>query len=73
MEDPKNIGPIATSVPLMSAKRFAELTGFELGVIRGWLDKKYLPSIKVGAHRAVNVALLNQEALSQPWESATNE
>ncbi len=45
-------------VPVMSKERFAKLVGVEVGVIRGMLDRGYLPAIKIGRHRFVNVAAL---------------
>lgn len=54
--------------PVMTKERFAELTGLEEGVIRGMIDKGHLPSVKIGKHRLVNVALLNTELLTEAWE-----
>ncbi|HLU61723.1 MAG TPA: hypothetical protein VKZ99_05170 [Gammaproteobacteria bacterium] len=31
------------SVPVMTKERFAELAGLEVGVVRGMLDRGYLP------------------------------
>ncbi len=50
-------------VPIMAADRFAELVGVTPDVVRGWLDKGYIPSMKVGRYRLVNIALLTRESL----------
>lgn len=51
------------AVPVMTKERFAELVGVEVGVVRGMLDRGYLPAIKIGRHRFVNVALLQKQCL----------
>ena len=53
------------SVPVMTKERFAELAGVEVGVIRGMLDRGYLPAIKIGRHRFVNVAALQMRCLAE--------
>lgn len=53
------------AIPVMTKERFAELVGVEVGVIRGMLDRHYLPAIKIGRHRFVNVALLASRCLTE--------
>ena len=53
------------SVPIMNKKRFAELTGYSEGVVEGWLDRGQIPSVLVGKHRAVNLALITSNCLAQ--------
>lgn len=50
-------------LPLIHWEKFAELVGIEAGVLRGMLDKGHIPSMKIGRHRFVNVARMNQIAL----------
>lgn len=50
-------------LPLIHWEKFAELIGVEAGVLRGMLDKGHIPSMKIGRHRFVNVARMNQIAL----------
>lgn len=52
------------AVPVMTKERFAELAGMDVGVVRGMLDRGYLPAIKVGRHRLVNVAALQVRCLA---------
>ena len=51
------------SIPLMHWERFAELVGVESGVIRGMADRGHLPSLVIGRHRFINLALLTQRCL----------
>jgi hypothetical protein len=53
------------SVPVMSKKRFSELTGFGEGVIEGWVDRGQIPSVKIGKHNAINLVLITSNCLSQ--------
>lgn len=54
---------VVPPVPLMAVDRFAELMGVSSDVVRGWIDKGYLPTQKVGRYRLVNIAVLTREAL----------
>lgn len=49
---------VALACPVVSKERFAEISGLEVGVVRGMLDRGYLPNVKIGRHRLVNVAAL---------------
>ena len=57
------------AVPVMTKERFAELVGVEVGVVRGMLDRGYLPTIKIGRHRFVNVAALQARCLMEDVEA----
>ncbi len=52
-------------VPVMHQERFAELVGVSVGTVNGWVDKGYVPSIVIGRHRLVNMALLTKDCLEQ--------
>lgn len=54
---------LALVCPVVSKERFAEISGLEIGVIRGMLDRGYLPSVKIGRHRLVNVAALQARCI----------
>lgn len=56
---------LLSAVPVMTKERFAELVGVEVGVVRGMLDRGYLPAMKIGRHRLVNVAALCRECLAE--------
>lgn len=48
-------------VPVMNRERFAELSGFDIGVVNAWIDRGYLPSIKIGRYRCINLVKLIRE------------
>lgn len=60
-------GPINlqfSPVLVCTLARFAELSGVEEGVALGWLKKGYLPTKKIGKYTLINLAVFNQELLS---------
>lgn len=67
MESPLNVTSQA-SVPVMEREKFSNLIGVDLGVVNGWIDRGYLPTIKIGKHRLVNLALLTKECLEKEGE-----
>jgi hypothetical protein len=56
--------------PLITCQRYADLVGVDLEVVRGWVAKGYVPTIKVGKYSLVNLALINQRALAADFDSA---
>lgn len=54
---------IVAPVPVMASERFAELVGVSVDVVRGWIDKGYIPTVKIGRYRLINVAVLTRESL----------
>ncbi|WP_148301186.1 hypothetical protein [Methylobacillus glycogenes] len=59
--------PALPILPVMSRKRFAELIGVTEDTVGGWINRRYLPVIKIGKYSLVNVALLYQHALQQDY------
>ncbi len=61
----------------MTQQFFAESAGLSLRVVEGWVIRGYLPTIKLGKHRLVNVAALvaqtNLESLKQVSTATGNE
>ena len=51
------------SHPVVSRERFAELTGLPIGVIIGFANKGYLPTISIGKYSLINVELLRKRCL----------
>ncbi len=47
---------------------FAERNGLEYGVVRAWVMKGMLPTIKIGKRRLVNSAQVRNWLLEQEWE-----
>ncbi|MCL7422869.1 MAG: hypothetical protein M8364_18420 [Methylobacter sp.] len=60
MEQPQIIVNIVETVPLMHPDKFAEHIGRTPGVIGGWIDSGYLPTVKVGRYQLINLALLTE-------------
>lgn len=49
-----------TAVPFMNHLHFAQQSGFSSGVVGGWLDNGYLPTVKVGRYQVINLVLLTE-------------
>ena len=54
---------VPPAIPVMERERFATLVGIDLGVVNGWIDRGYVPTVKIGRHRLINLAALTREAL----------
>ena len=50
--------------PAMTYLEFAAIVGVSEGIVQGWAKRDYIPTVKFGRHRLVNVAKLNQELLA---------
>ena len=55
----------AIAFPLVSLKRFSELSGISIGVLRGWINKGYIPTYAVGKYSLINLAALTEMALKK--------
>ncbi len=58
----------ALSGPLVTKKLFSQMSGLTEETIRGMIERGYLPTVKIGKHRMVNVALITKEALEAEFE-----
>lgn len=54
--------------PLVTKERFSEASGLRVDQVRGMIANGYLPTLKVGKHRMINMALLTQECLEEKIE-----
>lgn len=59
---------IPFSAPVVTKARFSELSGLSEEILRGMIERGHLPTLKVGKHRMINVALLTKECLDQDFE-----
>ncbi len=59
--------PIAAG-PLVTKRKFSEMSGLTEETIRGMIERGHLPTMKIGKHRMVNVALITKEALESEYE-----
>lgn len=56
-----------TSAPVMTKERFAEVTGVDSGVLRGWIEKDLIPTVRIGRHRLINLAMFQRVLLEDEW------
>lgn len=52
--------PPSVHVYLISQEKFAEAVGLTDGVVNNWVGRGYLPTVKIGKHRLINLLLLNK-------------
>jgi hypothetical protein len=45
-------------IPFMVPGKFAESIGLSEGVVGGWIDQGYIPTVKVGRYRMINMVVL---------------
>lgn len=53
--------------PIMPWRAFAAWIGMEeeQGIVQAWIQRGMIPSVRIGKHRMVNVALLTKELLEK--------
>lgn len=49
--------------PMVTNAEFASLVGVSQGVVDGWVKRDYVPTVKMGKYRLINIALLNHHLL----------
>lgn len=47
---------------------FSERNGLEHGVVRAWVMKGLIPTVKIGKRRLINSAQIRNWLLEQEWE-----
>ncbi|MEO5370098.1 MAG: hypothetical protein H7833_08520 [Magnetococcus sp. DMHC-1] len=52
--------PFAQMAPVMTKERFCDLTGVPIGVLEGWIQREYIPSVTFGKRTLVNCVKLCQ-------------
>ena len=62
-------GLALVSAPVVTIEKYVEITGQEDGVVRGHIEKGYLPTIKIGKRRLVNLVALSVECLQKAAEN----
>ena len=50
-----------TQHPTLTIEQYAMRTGLEIGVVRGHCDKGYLPTVKHGKYKMINMVALSLE------------
>ena len=59
---------VASATPIVTKARFSEMSGLTEETLRGMIERGHLPTMKIGKHRMINVALLTKECLEQEFE-----
>lgn len=55
------------AVPFVTRERFAELVGLPVGVIVGFANKGYIPTVAIGKYSLVNLELLRKRCLEREF------
>lgn len=54
--------------PLVTRERFAELVGLPVGVIIGFANRGYIPTVSIGKYSLVNLELLRKRCLEKEFD-----
>jgi hypothetical protein len=65
--------PVAIDVPIMDQEAFSQKIGISQDTVRGMVESKKLPSIKIGKRRFVNIAELTNRCLNDAATSDANK
>ncbi|ERJ37691.1 MULTISPECIES: hypothetical protein [Burkholderia] len=57
----------AYASPLVTRERFAELVGLPIGVITGFANRGYIPTVSIGKYSLVNLELLRKRCLDREF------
>ncbi|WP_321859188.1 hypothetical protein [Paraburkholderia tropica] len=57
----------AYSSPLVTRERFAALVGLPIGVITGFANRGYIPTVSIGKYSLVNLELLRKRCLDREF------
>lgn len=55
------------SVGLVTKEKFSELSGAPIEVVNGWVEKRYLPVVRIGKRVMINVVVLQQQLGEQEF------
>ncbi|WP_321943810.1 hypothetical protein [Paraburkholderia tropica] len=58
----------AYASPVVTRERFAELVGLPIGVITGFANRGYIPTVSIGKYSLVNLELLRKRCLDRDFE-----
>ena len=68
MELELDLKSLLISPPVMPWREFADWIRMEAEVVENWVKRGYLPTVKIGRYRMVNVAQLVQQLLNEEGE-----
>ncbi|PLZ02461.1 hypothetical protein CY652_10060 [Burkholderia sp. WAC0059] len=58
----------AYASPLVTRERFAELVGLPIGVVIGFVNRGYIPTVSIGKYSLVNLELLRKRCLEKEFD-----
>ncbi len=58
----------AYASPVVTRERFAELVGLPIGVITGFANRGYIPTVSIGKYSLVNLELLRKRCLDRDFD-----
>lgn len=53
------------NTPIVTQKKFAEVTGLSTGAVRGMVERGQLPTLKIGKYRFINITAIEGEKNGQ--------
>ena len=65
-----DVKKVLVAPPVMPWREFADWIGMseEHDTVSAWIKRGYLPTVKIGKYRMINVALLTQQLLDSEQE-----
>lgn len=64
----QNLQKLLIAPPVMPWREFADWIQVGADTVEMWIKRGYLPTVKIGRYRMVNVALLTQQLLNEEGE-----
>ncbi len=68
MELELDLKTLLVSPPVMPWREFADWVRMDAEIVDNWVKRGYLPTVKIGRYRMVNVAQLVQSLLNEEGE-----
>jgi predicted site-specific integrase-resolvase len=68
MELELDLKTLLVSPPVMPWREFADWVRMDAEIVENWVKRGYLPTVKIGRYRMVNVAQLVQSLLNEEGE-----
>lgn len=68
MELELDLKTLLVSPPVMPWREFADWVRMDAEIVENWVKRGYLPTVKIGRYRMVNVAQLVQTLLNEEVE-----
>jgi len=53
--------PPVIFLPAIHADKFAELNNLSPGIVSAWIDRAYIPTVRLGRYKMVNLAVMYEK------------